>query len=240
MANQISVAIPYLGYSRQDRKIKPRDPVSTRYLAQIFEAAKVNCVISMDVHNLAAFQNAFRCATEHLEARSVFMDYLLSNLNFDGEITIVSPDAGGMKRVEEFCDALSQRISEPIQPAFMEKIRKDEKLSRSTLIGDVSNRTAIILDDMITTGSTLDRTVNACHQHGAKRIFAMATHGLFLESANSLLENPFLEKIITTNSLPPPQFDPKLLSQKLVQLDISPLFAKAIQRLHPLKGGQTG
>lgn len=121
-ARSVVAVLPYLGYARKDKKTKTRDPVTTRYVAQLLEAVGTDRVLTLDVHNLAAFQNAFRCPTDHLEAKNLFVEHFVT-LAEGSDVVVVSPDVGGAKRAEQFREALSQRLSRPADSAFMEKQR---------------------------------------------------------------------------------------------------------------------
>jgi ribose-phosphate pyrophosphokinase len=229
-AARVTAVIPYLCYSRKDRKTKSRDPVTTRYVAVLLEAAGVDRVVTMDVHDLAAYQNAFRCHSEHLEAKMLFVEYFASHA--EHELVVVSPDVGGIKRAEHFREALEQKTGNPVAGAFMEKKRSAGVVSGEAVVGDVEGRVAIILDDMIVSGGTIARTVRACYERGAKGIRAVATHGLFVDGADEILAVAELEKVVVTDSVPPFRSQAGALSEKLEVLNAAPLFAEAIKRIH--------
>ncbi|HTO05284.1 MAG TPA: ribose-phosphate diphosphokinase, partial [Opitutus sp.] len=174
-AARVTAIAPYLCYTRKDKKSKDRDPVTTRYVAALFEAVGVDRVVTMDVHNLAAFQNAFRIRTEHLEAKSLLAEYF-APLVRDENVTVVSPDAGGVKRAEDFRQALGRATGRMPLSAFLEKHRSEGVISGSALIGDVAGRIAILVDDLISSGKTLVRGAATCRAHGATHVFAAATH----------------------------------------------------------------
>ncbi len=230
-AGRITLVAPYLCYARKDRKTKPRDPVTTRYLASLFEAVGTDHVVSLDVHNIAAFQNAFRCRTDHLEAARLFAEHFRP-LAADGYLVVISPDVGGVKRAEQFREILSELLDREIPSAFMEKKRSSGIVSGETLVGEVAGRTAIIIDDLISTGTTIRRTAVACRERGSRTVHAVATHGLFLGPANELLTEPAVERIVVTDSVPPFRLQAKLAEQKLVVLESAPLVAEAIRRIH--------
>jgi ribose-phosphate pyrophosphokinase len=118
-AGRVTAVVPYLAYARKDRKTKPRDPVTTRYLAALFEAAGIDRIVVMDVHNLAAYQNAFRCASDHLEARPLFVRHFASRVETGKEeLVVLSPDAGGVKRAEIFRQHLERSLGIGIRNAF--------------------------------------------------------------------------------------------------------------------------
>lgn len=230
-ASRVTAVLPYLAYARKDRKTQPRDPVTTRYVAALFEAVGCDAVLTMDVHNLAAYQNAFRCRTEHLEATVLFSAHAAGVAGSD-EIVVVSPDAGGIKRAERFRQHLSRTLGRPAGAAFAEKHRSQGVVTGDLLVGEVAGRTAIIIDDLISSGGTLVRTARACRERGAARVLAAASHGIFAARAGDVLADPALDSIIVTDTIPPFRVGPGALRDKLVVLDSTRLFAEAIRRLH--------
>lgn len=230
-AERVTAVIPYLCYARKDRKSKSRDPVTTRYVASLFEAVGADRVITMDVHNLAAFQNAFRIRTDHLEAKGLFVDHFTPLVQQE-EVVVVSPDAGGVKRVEDFRQTLSRALGRQVHSAFMEKYRSAGIVSGEAVVGEVANRTAIIIDDLISSGTTLARAAQNCRAHGANKVYAAATHGVFAGAADQALSHPALEKVAITSTIPPFRLDPEVVRTRLVVLDAAKLFAEAIGRIH--------
>jgi ribose-phosphate pyrophosphokinase len=229
-AQRITVVAPYLAYARKDQKSKSRDPVTTRYVAQLFEAVGTDRLMTLDVHNLAAFQNAFRCRTEHLVATKLMVDYFSTNLT-DKRISVVSPDIGGVKRAELFRQTLSHAMGGDVNSAFMEKQRSGGVVSGDTLVGDVSGRVTVILDDLISSGTTIARAVEACAAAGAESIYAAATHGVFTGNASENLSLNALTTVVITDTIPASGLGGKAAG-KVVVLDSAPLFAEAIRRLH--------
>lgn len=230
-AMRVTAVIPYLCYARKDRKTKARDPVTTRYLAQILEAVGTQRVVTMDVHNLAAFQNAFRCHTDHLEARKLFVDHFVPLIG-DQEVAVVSPDAGGVKRAEAFREALSNRTQKDITSAFMEKHRSSGEVTGEQMVGDVNNRTVIIIDDLISTGTTLWRAAQACRALGARKVYTAATHGLFIDGAEKLFADDTIDQIVVTDTVPPFRLSSDRAKDRLSVIGTAELFADAIQRVH--------
>ncbi len=228
-AARVTAIVPYLCYARKDRKTKSRDPVTTRYVAALFEAVGVDRVVTLDVHNLAAYQNAFRIATEHLEARQLFVRHVA---DLPGELVVVSPDVGGVKRAEAFRQALEARIGRPVPAGFMEKHRSAGRVSGETLVGDVGERTVLLLDDLIASGSTLARAAEACRARGAARVLAMASHGAFTPRADEILATPALDAVIITDTIVPERITTPAVQGKLTVLDTSRLFAEAIRRMN--------
>ncbi len=230
-AGRVTAIVPYLCYARKDRKTKPRDPVTTRYVASLFEAVGCDCIVTLDVHNLAAFQNAFRCSTEHLEAKNLFVQYF-APLVRDDEVVVVSPDIGGIKRMEKFRQALSCALKRDISTATLEKHRSAGVVSGDMVIGNVQDRVALVIDDLISSGTTLARTAKACCTHGASQVYVAASHGVFTQDSNHILATPDLGQIVITNTILPFRLTPDLIERKLICLDAAPLFAEAIRRIH--------
>jgi len=229
-AKRVTAIVPYLCYARKDRKTKPRDPVTTRYVAQLFEAAGTDHIVTIDVHNLQAFQNSFRCPTEHLEARKLFADFLIPEISNE-EIVIMSPDIGGIKRAEQFQQSLGKRLRKDIPVAFMEKYRSGGEVRGEAVVGEVKNKTVIIVDDLVSTGGTLARSAAACKRQGAQKVLAIATHGIFTGEPDSILQEESLQKIVITNTIPPFRLEHTQVREKVTVLNIAPLFAEAIKQL---------
>lgn len=230
-AARVTAVVPYLAYARKDRRTKPHDPVTTRYIAALFEAVGTDALMTMDVHNLAAFQNAFRCSTENLEANKLFVAYFMPMLN-EREVVVVSPDAGGIKRAEQFRQLLTQALGKPVGAAFAEKHRSGGVVSGEMLVGDVNGKDAIIIDDLISTGNTIIRTANACRSLGAARVFAAATHGLFTGEASTVLASPVLERLVVADTVPPFRLSGDAVTSKLAVLSSTAMFARAIHCIH--------
>lgn len=230
-AAHVTAVVPYLCYMRKDRKTQPRDPVTTRYVAQLFEAVGVDRVLTMDVHNLSAYQNAFRCATEHLEARPLFVNHFA--MQHDGAgVAVVSPDVGGVKRAERFREGLSTTLGHDVPAAYVEKKRSGDVVSGGTLAGDVDGRTVILLDDLISTGTTLVQAAVACREAGAQAVYAAATHGVFVPAAAEKLAHEALDGIVITDTIPPFRIEGTPVHEKIELLETAGLFAEAIRRLH--------
>ncbi len=228
-AGRVTAVVPYLCYARKDRRTKARDPVATRYVAALFEAMGVDHVITMDVHNLAAYQNAFRIPADHLEAKKLFVECLQT---VAGELAVVSPDIGGIKRAEAFRQAMEHRLGRMVPAAFMEKHRSAGVVSGEALVGDVAGRTVILVDDLIASGTTLSRAALACRAKGATAVYGVATHGAFSSKADAALSGPAFDELVITDSITPYRIASRKLSDKLRVLSISRLFANAIRCIH--------
>lgn len=230
-AARVTAVMPYLGYQRKDRTTEPRGPVTTRYLASILEAVGVDRVLALDVHNLAAFQNAFRVRTDHLEARPLLLDHVLRTTRGE-DLVVISPDEGGVKRAHRFAKTLRARTDQTVTVAFIEKIREAERVSGGTLIGDVDGRAAVIVDDMISTGTTIRRATEACAEGRAASIYAAATHGVFVGNAPQILNTEHLSGLFVANTIPPFRLKGTPVESKLHVCDAAPRVAKAIQAIH--------
>jgi ribose-phosphate pyrophosphokinase len=230
-AARVTAVVPYLCYARKDRQTKARDPIATRYVAQLFEAVGTDRVITLEVHNPAAYQNAFRCDTEHLEAANLFAAHFCSVLG-ETPLAVVSPDLGGGKRAEAFRERLEALLGRPIAKGFMDKQRSMGKVTGDLFAGDVSGRTVIIVDDLISTGTTMARVAACCRRHGAQRISVAAAHGLFTAGADALWREPAIDEVVVTNTVPLTQCDGGGARHRLTVLDASEIFADAISRCH--------
>jgi ribose-phosphate pyrophosphokinase len=229
-AARVTAVAPYLCYARKDRRTKPRDPITTRYLGAMFEALGVDRVIAFEVHNLAAFENAFRCPTWHIESAPLIAAHLAPQLGA-APIAAVSPDAGGVKRAEAFRQALEALTGREVGSATMEKFRSSGVVTGAILAGDVRDRTAVIIDDLISTGGTLVRAAKACRAAGAARVIAAAAHGLFVGGAPELFASPAIDGLVVTGTVPPFRLGPDQL-RRLAVLDPSEAIAAAIRGFH--------
>ena len=233
-AARVTAVAPYLCYARKDRRTKPMDPVITRYVAQMFEALGVYRVVSVDVHNPAAFENAFRTRTEHVEALPLFVDHV-GRVIGDRPVVVLTPDLGGGKRAEQLRQALEQSLGRAVTLGFMEKHRSGGVVSGDLFAGEVEGRVVVILDDLISTGSTLARAARSCRERGAKEVITAATHGLFVDGARALFEESAVDRVLATNTVPPFRV-PEPLRAKLTTLDVAPLLAETIRRLNASGG----
>lgn len=228
-AARVAVVVPYLAYARKDRRTKPYDPVSTRYIAQMLESVGTDCVITLEVHNPAAFENAFRCRTVALTGTPLFVDYAKAHLAGE-DLAVISPDAGGMKRAELLRETLEGALGKPVGKGLAEKYRSAGVVSGDLFVGNVKGRSALIVDDLISTGGTLLRTAQSARAAGARRVLALVTHGLFMPGAETVLADPAIDQVIVTDAVPP--FRLTQATDKLVMLPCAPLLADAIRRLH--------
>jgi ribose-phosphate pyrophosphokinase len=221
-AGRITLVAPYLCYARKDRRTNPRDPVTTRYVARMIEAAGADRVLVIDVHDRAAFENAFRIPTEHIEARHLFVERCRA---LAGALAVVSPDPGGFHRAEALRDALERDRGQTVELAMLGKHRQGGVVRSEAFVGHVEGRTAVIVDDMIVTGTTLVRAAEACRQRGARAVHAMATHGVITSSG--VLASPLIDSVAITDSVAP-----RVDLDKLTVISVAPLVARAISTLH--------
>ena len=236
-AGRITVISPYLSFSRQDRKTESRAPITTKYLAKLIETAGADRLLTIDVHNLSAFQNAFRIPTDNLEAKNLMIDCLLHNNSWKlpdaKNIVILSPDSGGMSRAKRFRESLEKRLqcSNCIDLAYVDKQRiNGTEVIGDKIIGHVKDKQVIVLDDMISSGKTIDTARKAVESHGGLIWAVCATHGLFIGNANNYMRNL---RLLVTDSIPPFRLNEKEMSINVIST--STLVAKAIGRTH--KGG---
>jgi ribose-phosphate pyrophosphokinase len=232
-AARVTAVLPYLAYARKDRRTKPFDPLSLRHVAQLFEAVGTAQVIVLEAHNVAAFENAFRCPTLHLDAHKVF-DRAVAELADDAPLAVASPDVGGAKRAQLWRESLSERMGRPVGFAMIDKRRSAGLVSGSLQVaGDVAGMTVLLLDDLIATGETLLRAARALRHAGAREVVAAAAHGLFIEPAAERLAAPELGRILVTDSVPPFRLPPAgPVMRKLRVVSAVPLIARAIRDCH--------
>lgn len=228
-ASEVNALVPYLCFARKDRRTKPRDPVTTRYVASMFEAVGLDGIVTVDVHNLAAYENAFRCRKENLEAAPLIVEHLAGAVDGDSHVVVLSPDAGGVKRAKAFASRFSTSTNREVDLAFMEKHRSEGQVSGEAFAGDVEGATVIVIDDLISGGTTMARAARACLERGAEVVHAAATHGVFGEGSVATLATQDLASVTVTDTVG--AVKDSGIGSKLVVLDSTPLFADAVHRL---------
>lgn len=221
-AGRITAVIPYYGYARQDRKVQPRVPISSKLVADLITVAGANRVLTVDLH-AGQIQGFFNIPVDHLYASPVILDYI-KKCNIK-DIVIVSPDAGGVERARAFAKRLSASL------AIIDKRRERANESQvMNVIGDVKGKNTIILDDMIDTAGTIAQAASALTEKGAKKVLAACTHAVLSGPAIDRLNNSVIEELIVTNTI---RLDSKQEKcKKLTVLSIAPLLAEAIKRIH--------
>jgi ribose-phosphate pyrophosphokinase len=232
-AERVTAVTPYLCYARKDRRTQPSDPVTTKYVAKLFEAVGSDAIIAVEVHNLAAFENAFRCRTEHVVPDSIFAAHFAPRLREVG-VAVVSPDLGGGKRAERLRLALAHVLGREPAPAFVEKHRARGAVWGEALVGEVAGRTAVIVDDLISSGGTIIRAAKACRETGATRVVVAAAHGIFRgEAAERLAEAP-IDEIAVLDTVDGVRSIAERVKGRMpiAILDSTPLLADIILRCH--------
>ncbi|HUO18170.1 MAG TPA: ribose-phosphate diphosphokinase [Steroidobacteraceae bacterium] len=224
--------VPYLAYARKERRTQVRDPVNTRYVAQLLETAGLDRLIALDVHNPAALDNSFRIPVDHLSAMPMMAAHFLRRLAA-APLTLVSPDVGGIKRVQLFRELLQRRAGHAVEMAFIEKRRALDVVSGGTLVGDVSRRQVIILDDLCASGGTLIRAAEICRRAGAAAVHAAVTHAPLPTGLTAVLAAASLESVVITDSAGPAPAAALAAADaaKLTVLSAGPLFGQALRRM---------
>src|SRR5918999_6169536 len=222
-ASRITAVLPYYGYARQDRKDKPRVPISAKLVANVLSAAGTNRVLTMDLHK-AQIQAFFDIPVDHLFAAPVIVEYLARG--HYQNLTIVSPDAGGAERARAYAKRLDAEL------AIIDKRRSDDGTAEvMNVIGDVGGRTCIIQDDIIDTAGTIVKAAVALKDNGADRVFACAVHGVLSGPAVERLEAAPIEQVIITNTIPL-NTEKARCCKKIRQLSVARLLGQAIRSIH--------
>jgi ribose-phosphate pyrophosphokinase len=223
-AKRITVVTPYYPYARQDKKHRGREPISARLVADLFERAGAERIMAVDLHT-AQIQGFFDGPVDHLFAGPLLADYVRDRYA-EREITIVAPDSGRVRVAEQWTDRLGGC---PL--AFIHKTRDQfvpNKVQVNRVVGDVAGRVCVIVDDMITSGSTITKAAEAVQAAGASQIVAAVTHGVLTSDAVDRLKNSPLAEVVLTNTLPIP---PERQIDKLTVLSIAPIIARAIREV---------
>jgi ribose-phosphate pyrophosphokinase len=221
-AARITAVVPYYGYARQDRKDKPRVPISAKLVANLLSAAGTNRVLTMDLHK-AQIQGFFDIPVDHLFAAPVIIDYC-SRLHYPN-LTMVSPDAGGAERARAYAKRLGAEL------AVVDKRRTEDGTAEvMNVIGDVRGRTCILQDDIIDTAGTIQKAATALKESGAERVLACAVHGVLSGPAIERIEKAPLDQLIVTNSIPLSEAGQKC--KKIVVLSVARLLGQAIRNIH--------
>jgi ribose-phosphate pyrophosphokinase len=221
-AARITAVVPYYGYARQDRKDKPRVPISAKLVANILSAAGTNRVLTMDLHK-AQIQGFFDIPVDHLFAAPVIIEYL-DKLDYP-KLTLVAPDAGGAERARAYAKRLDAEL------AVIDKRRTDDGAAEvMNVIGDVEGRTCIIQDDIIDTAGTITKAAIALKANGAARVLACAVHGVLSGPAVERIEKSPIDRLIVTNTIP--LAPAGCNSEKIVVLSVARLLGQAIKSIH--------
>ncbi len=222
-AERITAVLPYYGYARQDRKDRPRMPISAKLVASLIERAGANRLLALDLH-AAQIQGFFDIPVDHLFAAPVMVEYFKSRFDRQ-ELTVVSPDAGGVERARSF----AKRLNCPL--AIIDKRRTDVNVAEvMNIIGNVRDKYCLMVDDLVDTGGTLVKGVEALLKAGARGVSACATHAVLSGPAVERINASALEELVVTNSIPHVEQSEKC--PKLRTLSVAPLLARAIQSIH--------
>ncbi len=222
-AHRITAVVPFFGYARADKKVLPREPISARLMSDLFLAAGADRIVSVDLHT-GQIQGFFPKPFDHLTALPIVTDYLKERL--DGPTTVVSPDAGGVKRAEKYARYLGAFV------AFVHKRRELDVHNESkalTVVGAVRGRNAVIVDDMIDTGGTVENAARLLRERGARKVYVAATHPVLSPPALDRLKKAPIDEVVVTDTLPISKeardFD------KLTRLSVAPMLAEALQAI---------
>src|SRR4029077_9190351 len=222
-ASRITAVVPYYGYARQDRKDKPRVPISAKLVANVLSAAGTNRVLTMDLHK-AQIQGFFDIPVDHLFAAPVIIEYL-SRLDAEN-LTLVSPDAGGAERARAYAKRLDAEL------AIIDKRRSDDGTAEvMNVIGDVEGRTCLIQDDIIDTAGTITKAATALKNNGAAGVIACAVHGVLSGPAIERIEKSPIDQLIVTNTIPL-SASASAACSKIVVLSVARLLGQAIKSIH--------
>lgn len=219
-ANRITAVIPYYGYAKQDKKTKGREPISAKLVANMIERAGAERIVTLDLH-AAQIQGFFDIPVDNLMAAPTLCNYL-KNQGLEGDkIVVVSPDAGGVPRAENFAKRLKSTL------AVIIKRRPEPDVSEVThIVGDVDGKIAVVVDDMISTGGTLVKAAEALRNKGATDVYTLATHGIFAGDAIAQFDKSEISRVIVTNTIPR-----TIKSPKVQHLEIAQILADAIKRI---------
>jgi ribose-phosphate pyrophosphokinase len=218
-ARHITAVIPYFGWARQDRKDKPRVPIAAKLVAKMLETAGATRIITMDLH-ADQIQGFFEKPVDHMFASTIFLPYLQS-LNLDN-LTIASPDMGGSKRAYAYSKALASDVV-----ICYKQRAKANVISHMELIGDVTGKNVVLVDDMVDTAGTLTKAADLMMERGALSVRAICTHPILSGNAYERIENSKLEELITTDSIPVSK-----KSSKIRVLSCADLFADVMKKVH--------
>ncbi|MEN9933903.1 MAG: hypothetical protein RLZZ387_482 [Chloroflexota bacterium] len=220
-AARVTAVVPYYGYAKQEKKTTGREPISAKLVANLMRTAGADRVLTMDLH-APAIEGFFDIPVDHLQAGPMLAEYI-RELNLP-HLVVVSPDAGGVGRANGFRERIGAGL------AFIAKQRPQPDIAEVLdMVGDVEGKTAIIVDDMISTGGTLAEAARALRARGATGVYACATHGIFASDALSIVAESVLQEVVVTNTIP---LTPGYEQARVRVISVAPLFAEAIMRIH--------
>ncbi len=223
-ADRITAVIPYLGYARQDRKDRPRVPITAKLVADLITTAGAQRVLTVDLH-AGQIQGFFNVPVDHLFAMPVLLEELRRTVTRDEPITVVSPDPGGVERARAF----AKRLDAPI--AIADKRRQEaNQVEVLRIVGEVQDRTAVIVDDIVDTAGSLTQTARALKQAGARRVLATVTHPVLSGPALKRIEESEIERLIVTDTIPVRSETEE--HPKIVTISVARILGEAIRRIH--------
>ncbi|MGA7540841.1 MAG: ribose-phosphate diphosphokinase [Steroidobacteraceae bacterium] len=232
-ASRVAV-VPYFPFARKDRRTQIRDPVTSRYVAELLEAAHADGIIGLDVHNPAAFDNACRVPTIHLTALPLLAhQFARLGIVASAALAVVSPDVGGIKRAQIFRELMAARTGREIDLAFIEKRRAKGSVSGGSLAGQVSGRAVIVLDDLCATGGTLIHAAETCRRAGAAAVHVAVTHTPLAAGLEALIAAEPITSITVSDSvgIAFPALRSHCNSGRLIILSVAPLIGQALARI---------
>ncbi|HEU4798303.1 MAG TPA: ribose-phosphate pyrophosphokinase [bacterium] len=221
-ADRITAVLPYFGYARQDRKMRPREPISAKLVANLLTAAGCHRILAIDLH-AGQLWGFFDIPLDHLPSRMILADYFAQK-RLDN-VVVVSPDVGGVQRAREF----AKQLGAPIAIIDKRRDRPNQIKEVVHVIGKVYRRTAIIVDDIIDTAGTLTMGAQALYKRGVSAVYACATHAIFSGPAIQRLGSSRIQEVVVTNTIPLP---PENLIDKITVISVAPLVAEAVRRIH--------
>ncbi len=221
-AGRITAVIPYFGYARQEKKTTGREPITAKLAANLLEAAGATRVMTLDLH-APAVQGFFDIPVDHLQASPLLADAMRRVLC--GEVVVVSPDAGGVARAHDF----SQRLDDASLAIIFKNRTAPDAVQPLNVVGDVAGRTAVLVDDLISTGGTIGEGAQALQERGAREIYVCASHGVFAGASLEVLAHAPLERVFVSDSVPLPR---QTNGAAITQVATAPLFAEAVRRVH--------
>ena len=222
-ASRITAVMPYFGYARQDRKSKARDPISAKLVADLLTTAGADRILTMDLH-AAQIQGFFNIPVDHLKGGRLLAEYYIEKFPKRDDVVVVSPDLGSVTRARDF----AAKLDVPI--AIIDKRRPKPNVSEvMNIIGDIKNKTCILLDDMIDTAGTITNGAHALAERGAKAVYACCTHGVLSGPAMERLQNCPIEELVTLDTIVIPE-ERKI--PKIKTISVASLFAEAIKRIY--------
>ena len=235
-AHEVTVIIPHLAWARQDRKTESRAPITTKYVAQLLESVGVGGALFIDVHNLAAEQNAFRIPIDNLETKNLHAEWCAQELTKvdSTKIRVLTPDSGGLSRAVRFRNALAKILKkeyeDDIEICIFDKVREKGKVIGGRIIGDVEDADVVAYDDMISTGGTMKRACQCTVDSGGRLFAICAAHGLFCGKANEVMAG-FDTRLVVADTMEPFRLT-ETNRCKVHMIDTTKMVADAVMRIH--------